>query len=69
MHWFYGPDGQAEIFDECPEGWYDHPSLVPHEDIDNLSEIQKLRAAYREKFDKKPGPNWDEATLREKLEE
>ena len=26
--WFYGPDGQADIFDECPEGWADHPCKV-----------------------------------------
>jgi hypothetical protein len=26
--WFYGPDGDAEIFDapeDVPEGWEDHP--------------------------------------------
>lgn len=66
MSWFYGPNGQADIFDECPEGWYDHPSLVPEEEE---SELQRLRKAYQEKFDKKPGPKWDEAVLREKLDE
>lgn len=25
---FYGPDGATGIFDECPEGWADHPSKV-----------------------------------------
>lgn len=29
--WFYGPNGEAEIFqsrDEVPKGWEDHPSKV-----------------------------------------
>jgi hypothetical protein len=29
--WFYGPDGQSQIFqneDEVPSGWEDHPSKV-----------------------------------------
>lgn len=29
--WFYGPDGEAEIFqcrDDVPAGWEDHPSKV-----------------------------------------
>lgn len=29
--WFYGPDGQAAVFDDAdsvPAGWQDHPSKV-----------------------------------------
>lgn len=68
----YGPGGQAKIFEreeDIPEGWFDHPSLVPDEpgNAESLSDINALRAAYKEKFGKKPGPAWDEATIREKL--
>ncbi len=65
--WRYGPNGAAQIFEseeDVPEGWHDHPSHVPQEEV---SELQQLRAAYREKFGKNPGPKWDEDTLREKL--
>lgn len=68
--WRYGPNGAADIFhreEDVPEGWYDHPSLVPFAPEENLSEIQHLRAEYKERFGKRPGPSWDEATLREKL--
>lgn len=33
-----------------------------------LTEINALRKAYRARFGKNPGPRWDEATLRERLE-
>ncbi len=57
--WFYGPGG---------EGWYDHPSLVPDEPgNDELTEINELRARYRELAGKGGGPRWDEATYREKI--
>lgn len=26
--WFYGPNEQKGIFDECPNGWAEHPSKV-----------------------------------------
>jgi hypothetical protein len=70
--WRYGPNGAAQIFqseEDVPEGWYDHPSLVPDEpgNAEALSEINALRAAYQEKFGKRPFMGWDEATLREKL--
>lgn len=32
--WFYGPGGQAEIFqheNEVPEGWVDHPGKLPEQ--------------------------------------
>lgn len=32
-----------------------------------LEDINTLRAAYRKKAGKNPGPRWDEATLREKI--
>jgi hypothetical protein len=68
--WRYGPGGEVKLFDsdeELPEGWYDHPSLVPDGSAESLAEIGELRAAYRKRFKKNPGPRWDEATLREKL--
>lgn len=70
--WRYGPNGAAQVFEaaeDVPPGWFDHPALVPDEpgNAESLEPINALRAAYREKFGKKPGPAWDEATLREKL--
>lgn len=70
--WRYGPGGEAQVFQfeaDVPKGWFDHPSKVADQpgNAESLSDINALRAAYREKFGKKPGPAWDEATLREKL--
>jgi hypothetical protein len=72
--WRYGPDGAAAVFqsaDEVPEGWQDHPSLVPDEpgNAEGLTGINDARALYRAKFKKNPGPRWDEATIRAKLED
>lgn len=37
--WFYGPNGEAEIFqsrDEVPKGWEDHPSKVKPPKADDI---------------------------------
>lgn len=70
--WRYGPNGAAQVFqsaEDVPEGWHDHPSLVPDEpgNAESLREINYLRTAYVNKFGKRPFMGWDEATLREKL--
>jgi hypothetical protein len=66
---YYSAEG-ARIFEgDPPEGWYDHPSKVPDKPGEHLSEINQLRADYRDRFGKKPYMAWDEATLREKLAE
>ena len=70
----YGPGGAAQIFqraEDVPEGWFDHPSLVPDEpgNAESLEGINEARRLYRKKFNKNPGPRWDEATIREKLGE
>lgn len=37
------------------------------ESAGGLEDINALRRQYRARFNKNPGPRWDEATLREKL--
>jgi hypothetical protein len=37
------------------------------ESAGNLEGIIEARRLYRKKFNKAPGPRWDEATIREKL--
>lgn len=72
--WRYGPNGAADVFqsaDDVPDGWQDHPSLVPDEpgNAEGLTGINEARKLYFDKFGKRPGPKWDEATIRAKLED
>lgn len=65
------PDGGRAKFDcigDLPFGWrLEHPLPGTEEATD--PELAGLRAAYSVVFGKKPGPQWDSATLREKLAE
>ena len=59
--WFYGPDGQAGIFDECPEGWFDHPCkaegcpMPVAEAVEVISDALEAAAKFDHDGDGKPG--------------
>lgn len=69
----HGPNGEAQIFDsedDAPAGWVDHPGKAKASEPAKTDDpMVALRAAYRAKFGKGPGPRWDEAKIREKLAE
>lgn len=83
---FYGPNGEQEIFtsmEDVPEGWRDHPFEPDPLDHDGdgrkggstsaaedaKAEVQRLRAEYRAKLNKKPFPGWDVDELRRRMAE
>lgn len=44
--WFYGPDGEAEIFDsmeQVPSGWVDHPAKIGQKEDVPVEEPAKRR--------------------------
>ncbi len=81
--WAVGPLGNRARFDgpgDVPVGWtlegqsepLHKPTVrAPEEQVDDehAAALAELRAAYAEKFGKKPGPKWDIQTLRDRLAE
>lgn len=50
--WFYGPDGASGVFEECPEGWVDHPcKLKPAKPVADALEVVTEALAAAAKFD------------------
>lgn len=74
-----GPKGGDPIWcrsaGEAQEDWVEHfghydtmiGQFVRDQQVSPMDDINALRAEYRGRFGKNPGPRWDAATLRNKL--
>lgn len=70
-HWFYGPDGQAEIFNsraEVPHGWTKAPAKL-FEPVDPLQVDEEDVRAKLEKLGVKIDPTWGKAHLQKVLDD